>query len=68
MDFTEREKAIMEVAVQHFRTDCVTRGNFDAAEDATAVGEKLRAWRDEEAIPDHDTVGDGDESGGDGDA
>ena len=52
MDFNEREKAIIEVAVQHFRTDCVTRGNFDAAQDATKVGEKVRQWRDDETIPD----------------
>jgi hypothetical protein len=50
MEFTEREKAIIETAVDHFRTDAVANGNFDSASDAGRVAAKIREWRDDDAI------------------
>ena len=46
MEFTEREKAIIEMAMEHFRTDAMVNGNFDSASDATKVAAKVQEWRD----------------------
>lgn len=48
-EFTEREKAIIEMGLLHLVTDSHVNGSFDVASEGRKVANKVEEWRDDDA-------------------